>query len=113
MTEGNQQTRIPIEYIGVDDIPILYTNSMLIQIHQPDEFLLTFAQVSPPILLGSPEEQRAQAQSIDAVHSKIVARLALSRYRVRQLIQLLSKHLERFPDSPQQKEGGDADADAD
>jgi hypothetical protein len=68
---------------------------MVIQLNPPGEFILTFAQISPPMLVGTPEEQREQAEKLDAVHAAVVARLSLNEFRVEQLIRLLQGHLER------------------
>lgn len=96
MAEPAKLPSKPLVYVGLDEVPILYSNNMVIQLNPPGEFILTFAQISPPMLLGTVEEQREQAERLEAVYARVVARLSMNRFRVEQLIRLLQGHLERL-----------------
>lgn len=109
MAEPGKLPSKPLKYVGLDEIPILYSNNMVIQLNPPGEFILTFAQISPPMLLGTPEEQREQAERLDAVHARVVARLSLNRFRVEQLIGLLQRHLARLQNLASETKGDEVE----
>ncbi len=80
--------QIPIAWIGLDEAPIGYANQVICQMGAPDhpsEFVLTFGQLHPPVLMGGPEANRLQLQSLSYVPVRVVAKLALSEERVREL----------------------------
>jgi hypothetical protein len=39
--------RLPIIWVGVEDVPILFANQMVIQHSAENEFVLTFGQLTP------------------------------------------------------------------
>lgn len=79
---------IPIAYVGFDDQPIQLANSFLVQVNQ-DEVILSVGQLAPPILLGTPDEVREQAEGVAFVPNKIVARFGMTVTRARELADLL------------------------
>jgi hypothetical protein len=66
---------------------------MAIQFVAREEFLLSFGIVTPPLLLGEPEQVAAQAQQITFVEVKPVARVGFNRQRTEELIRLLQENL--------------------
>ncbi len=84
--------RVPITYIGLDDMPVLFANNFVVQ-HEQTEFILTAGQLVPPVLLGTTEERLEQAKQLGYVGVRVVARLALTRDRVTELIQVLQDNL--------------------
>ena len=91
----DQSVAVPLVYVGAEDVPIMYANHYVIQ-HQQDEFILTVGQVSPPILIGDEAEQREQAERLSYVPVKVVARLALTRARLTEVIAVLQTNLKTF-----------------
>ncbi len=90
----NDEVSLPLSMSDFDDSPILLANHFLIQ-HQPDEFVVSLSQVTAPPLVGPPEEIRAQARSSGGevpVHT--IARVAMTRRRVVELIALLQERLD-------------------
>ena len=57
---------VPIVVTGLDDEPILFSNQFYIQHHQT-EFIITFCQIQPPLLIGTPEQIRQQSEHISSV----------------------------------------------
>ena len=57
---------VPIVVTGLDDEPILFSNQFYIQHHQT-EFIITFCQIQPPLLVGTPEQIRQQTEHISSV----------------------------------------------
>lgn len=86
---------VPIVYVGAEDVPVLLANQFVIQ-HEQNEFVLTLGQVTPPILLGTLEERREQAQKLAYVPVKVVARVAFTRERLVELIEVLQEHLRKY-----------------
>lgn len=80
----------------VDSQPVLRANQFLAQLGpgpdgNPEECILTIGYAAPPVLLGSPEEQRATVMALGAIESKALARVSMSRARVGQLIDILQQ----------------------
>jgi len=81
--------QLPIIWTGLNDSPTVFANQMLLQLDAaadgaPDSVLLMFGHASQPPLLGTPEEVRRQAEALDHVDCKVVARIALGPKRVRE-----------------------------
>ena len=76
---------LPLSMSDFDDSPILLANHFLIQ-HQPDEFVVSLSQVTTPPLLDPP------SRSDVPVHT--IARVAMTRRRVVELIALLQERLD-------------------
>jgi hypothetical protein len=93
---------IPIDWSAADEVTAAFANQVLIQ-SAGDEIYIAFGQVTPPVVTGTPEEQRAKAGSIDTVQVKVVARVAMSPARLRELFDALATSLaSRAP-----QDGGD------
>jgi hypothetical protein len=87
------ELRLPLAMSDFDDSPILLANHFLIQ-HQPDEFVVSIGQVTAPPLIGTPDQIRAQAPGHGDVPVHTIARVALNRRRIVELITLLQERLE-------------------
>lgn len=88
-----EQLEIPLAWVGVEDVPILFVNQFLFQV-AGEEITLGFGQVAPPALFGPPEQQEQQARELAVVPVKPVSGLALNRRRVEEMIALLQQTLE-------------------
>ena len=95
--------QVPVLFVGADDTPILYVNQFVVQ-HQQNEFIITVGQIAPPMLLGTEEQQRQQAKQIAYVPVKVVARLALTKARLKELISVLETNLANYD---RKQESGD------
>ncbi|MCW3003893.1 MAG: hypothetical protein JWQ20_3191 [Conexibacter sp.] len=85
-------TDISVKWVDFDDEPIVFTNAFLVQ-HQPQEFVLSFGQVTGPPVIGTPDQVR-EAAAASPVPILPVARLGLTRHRVTELIALLQATLD-------------------
>ena len=106
--DGERYERaIPTTWIGAEDLPVLFVNAFVGQI-QPQEraFYLSLGQVLPPALIGTPEEQVEQLEQIAYIPIKPVARLAMTRSRIEELVALLQLNLEQYDQAVQQMEEG-------
>lgn len=97
MAEEPQELNVPVAWVGTEELPVLYVNQFLGQIGVgADEVFLTIGQITPPPLIGTPEQQRAQASQIAYVPVNPVARLALTRPALENLIELLQQTLTNY-----------------
>ncbi|MHB8684140.1 MAG: hypothetical protein ACYC9X_07445 [Dehalococcoidia bacterium] len=99
MAKKLETVGIPVAWIGLDDAQIIYVNQLILQMGAPDhldEFILTFGQLHPPALMGDLEQNRAQLQSMPYVPVKVVAKLALSEGRVRELLAVIEEILGKY-----------------
>jgi hypothetical protein len=60
---------------------------------------VSVGQLAPPVLVGSVEEQRMQAENITYVPIRTVARVSMTRARLEELIGVLSTTLELYDGS--------------
>ena len=106
MDEEHHERAIPTTWIGAEDLPVLFVNTFVGQI-QPQEgaFYLTLGQVLPPALIGTPQEQAEQLEQIAYVPIKPVARLALTRSRVEELVAILQTNLDQYDQIVRQMRG--------
>jgi hypothetical protein len=92
--EGSVQ--VPTVWVGVEDLPILFTNQT-IGVVQRGEVFLTFGALVPPAIIGETvEERKAQAESIQFVQINPVARMAMTPDHLRRLIQVLQDTLSNY-----------------
>jgi hypothetical protein len=92
-----QHVSVPIKFLGEDEALVAYAN--LFSIQNPGrgtEFILTAAQIVPPILLGTPEEQREQMEERGYVAARVLARLALTPDQLRSLGRLINETVEKL-----------------
>ena len=96
--------QLRVVYTDPDDAPLLYSNQFAVQ-HDQDELVLTMGRLIPPLLLGTPEEKREQARQLENVEVRILARYAMTRARLVQLISVLQKNVQTY--NEQQRESND------
>jgi hypothetical protein len=90
VTEDTQTgVNVPVLWDGVEDVPLTLANQVLAQVGHQGEVILTFGQITPPILVGKPEQQAAQAEEIPFVAVKPVARVALTKAGLDDLVRVL------------------------
>ena len=92
MAEAPEVIQIPVVWVGGDETPILLVNQFLGQF-QDSEFILTLGQFAPPALIGTEEERREQVREISFIPVKVLARLALTRSRLEELVRVLQETL--------------------
>lgn len=85
---------IPIKWEGVEESPLIFANSLLVQ-HTDHEFIITFAQIHPPITLGLQEEEIAKIESVSA---RAAVRIVLPPTRLQELIRILNENYQKYLD---------------
>jgi hypothetical protein len=93
---------IPIAWIGMDEAEIAFANQIIFQMGDPEhlgEFTLTFGQLHSPAMIGpSPEDNRKRLEALPYVPVRVVAKVALSEVRVRELVDILVRVLKSYDD---------------
>jgi hypothetical protein len=85
--------QVPLVWVEHDDPRVRWVNQFQSQF-QPDEFIVSFGQaVPPPVRPGTEAEVQAQLEQIQFVASHTVAKIALNRPRMVELIQILQENL--------------------
>lgn len=90
---------MPVIWSKLETLPVLAANQLLAQVDslglEPDMVLLTVGHVSPPVVVGSDEQQRAHYAEIKNVAVEPVVRLSISVGRLKEwsalLVQTLAK----------------------
>jgi hypothetical protein len=90
-----EQLQIPVLWVGLDELPVMMANQLISQVGG-DEITLAFGMITPPVLLGSPEEQHAQAGRIGYIPVRPVARLGFTRQRLGEFIKVLSDTADNY-----------------
>jgi hypothetical protein len=94
MSEPSPEGRaLPLVWVGIEDLPIVFANQMLKQHVGRTEFDLAFGPVTPPGVLGDDELKARQLEEIAFVGVRPIARVSLNRQRLQELIRVLQENL--------------------
>jgi Protein of unknown function (DUF3467) len=86
---------IPVEWHFPEQIASRYATNLVVQSTQ-HEFIISFFEVRHPILIGSPEEQRAQLEQIKSIRAECVARIIVAAEKMPEFLQVLQVRLDAF-----------------
>jgi hypothetical protein len=86
---------LPIRIEGADEMPVCYSNHIFVT-HTRDEFFVTFSQIHPPYLLSP---TRKEVEQITHASARVVARIALSPNKMKELIKTLKNNYDKFSTS--------------
>jgi hypothetical protein len=98
MADEPQSISVPVVWAGVDEVEILYANTFISQWDPTSmgSFIITAGQLTPPALIGTPDQVQEQAEQVSFVPVRAVARLAVTRSKLEELIAILQANLEMF-----------------
>ncbi len=85
---------VPIRWEIPDDLKVLWASNFIVQ-HSMREFILSFFQAPPPLLI-EPTKEELEAAAKAGYPAKAVARIALSPAAVKELIEILQTNLDNF-----------------
>lgn len=88
--EPEHVKQLPLEWHLPEDLPSHYVNNIVVQ-QTPHEFIISFFETLPPLILGSPEEQQQQLEALTSVRAKCVARIIVNPNRMKDFIQALQR----------------------
>lgn len=94
--DPQESVEVPLVWAGLDGLATLTANEFLITPDAHDDLLhLTVGLVSPPVLMGSDDEQMQQLRDLRYVTVRGLGRFALTRERAQRLADLLNESLAR------------------
>jgi hypothetical protein len=79
-------------------MPLLYATNFVIQRVEEDHVLYVF-EALPPLITGTPEEQRSQMAAVREVPAKCLARIVVTKSRLEALGKIIGEHLARKPEA--------------
>jgi hypothetical protein len=86
---------VPVEWHFPDDIVSRYSTNLVVQ-HTEHEFSISFFEVRPPIILGSPEQVQAALQRIESIPAVCVARIIVAAERMPEFVRVLQDNLTQY-----------------
>ncbi len=93
MTEKKEKTiQVPIEWHSPENLMSHYANNMVVQ-HTPHEFIVSFFETRPPLILGDIEKH---AEQLKSVRSLCVARLIIAPERMGEFIKVLQTQYQDY-----------------
>ena len=96
MAERETEGRfLPIEWYVPANMAGRYATNIVVQ-HVEHEFIISFFEVQPPMLLGTPEERKAQLEEAKAVRAVCVARVIVAAERMPSFLKVLQDNLETY-----------------
>ena len=87
---------VRLEHTFPEDLQSHFISNIIVQ-HQPEAFILSFFEIWPPPILGdSDAEIRRQADSIEEIEAKCVARLVVTPSKMEELIKAMTDNLQTY-----------------
>ena len=95
---------LPLKWVDEDNLHTLAANQFVLTTGTPwDEVILAVGQVSPPVLIGTHEEQLTQVEELDFLPVRMLARFSIPISVAKGLRDLLNRNY------PLDEEGAPAD----
>lgn len=102
MTQELDSVEIPLSWVDAEQRDVMAANqSGMSHNLETGEFILTLGHVAPPLLSGSEEEMRQQAERLPFVPIRTLARFSLTRQGVEALREVVQANLARYDDQAQ------------
>ena len=96
MAEKQEQfVKLPIEWHSPEELVSRYANNIIVQ-HTPHEFIVSFFETRPPLVVGEPEELAKQLESMKSVRSVCVARIIINPDRMGEFIKALQVNYQNY-----------------
>ena len=100
---------LPIRHRVLEGQPLVFANSMVIQ-HTADEFILSFFQISPPVITGAPADQRRQMEELEGIDAYCVARIVMTPAHMARVVDTTNANWRRYLEAVQAGTGQDEEA---
>ncbi|MFQ5879008.1 MAG: DUF3467 domain-containing protein [Dehalococcoidia bacterium] len=81
---------IPIRWEGMQEAPLIFANSLVVQ-HTEHEFIITFAQMQPPVAL-----QPGDLERVEYIPARVTVRIALPPTRLKDLMDMLLRNYQKY-----------------
>ena len=91
-----EHIQLPLVWVGVDEVPILFANALIAQFEQDlGAHLLTIGQITVPPVTGTPEEVAEQVAELEFVSVRAIARLAFTPEKLQEVITTLQANVDQ------------------
>jgi hypothetical protein len=90
-----EQISLPIEYVVGDALPSQYVTELVVQ-HNQENFILSFFEIRPPILLGSADTRKAALENLDHIEAHCHARLVIPAGKMADFVRVMQENYERW-----------------
>ena len=91
--EGLDEKQIPVEWHIPEQIVSRYASNMVVQ-NTGQEFIISFFEIFPPLLFGTPADL-AKLDQLESVRAECIARIIVSKDRMPKFIEALQTNFER------------------
>lgn len=93
--ERASSVQIPIEWHVPEGLISRYANNIIVQ-HTQHEFVISFFESRPPLIVGSPEEQAAQLEKMTSIKFECVARIIVAPDQMAEFLHVLQRNFETY-----------------
>jgi hypothetical protein len=105
MAEDSHEKLVPVEWHIPEGIVSRYASNMVVQ-NTGQEFIVSFFELFPPLVFGTPSDLEKAAQ-IESIRAECIARIIVSVDRMPKFIEALQTNLERMTEKTAMKEEGE------
>lgn len=89
------RVELPIDWQFPKDLSSRYATHLIVQ-HTEHEFVLSFFEILPPTIFGSPEAISAQLEQLSSIPAECVGRIVVAAERMPAFVAVLQENLERY-----------------
>lgn len=89
------RVELPIDWQFPKDLSSRYATHLIVQ-HTEHEFVLSFFEILPPTIFGSPEAVSAQLERLSSVPAECVGRIVVAADRMPAFVTVLQENLKRY-----------------
>jgi len=101
--DNNTQIELPLEWSIPDNVIARYATNIVVQ-RAEHEFIISFFEVKPPLLLGTPDEIIEQAKKLNVVRANCVAQIIVASDKMPSFVEALEKNLKKSVGQVEDKE---------
>jgi hypothetical protein len=101
ITKPQEAPTVEFKWMGLDDIPIFFTNAFGAAIYGKDEFIVTLGHIAPPLWTKDPTPE--DIANVKVLQIKPVVRLGMTPGRLAELIEVLQRVLKNYNDAQLKK----------
>ena len=99
---GQDQIELPIKWDTSVDLPTLFATNLLVQ-RSADIFTISFFEIRPPILLGTPEQNQATLSEVKQLVARCVARVVVTPERMKEFAGIFNTSYQAWQNDKEQK----------
>ncbi len=86
---------LPIDWQFPGDLSTRYATHLIVQ-HSEHEFVLSFFEILPPTIFGSPEAVSAQLERLSSIPAECVGRIVVAANRMPAFVAVLQENLQQY-----------------